>query len=657
MVRKPWLPLLLLALHAPLLHAQTAADLLVRSRQAMGTHPETSRALAEQALDLLARQPDADVQLRARGLLCDYLTERDLAAAEAQARQMRELLAISRRPEAEAAVLLCQGGIEEARGASARALEMLEQAVSHAGRAADDEVMADALFQRGYLRGVQGDLAAGLADMRRAMALYEKLQQPHQAQNTLSGIAILFNRMGDAAQARHYFEASLKLQREAGRVREQLVTLHNLGRTLENMGEWAEAHKAFEEALQLARRLDYARGEAYALRGLASVRNARGAPAEALALLDLAAPMQQETPDARLQAQSLLQRGIALRQLRRPDEAADALRQALAIFEQADSLAEQVATRGELAGLLHEQGDWRAAYEHQAAWKAASDILLKRQLDQRYATLKIEFNSAARDRENELLLRDKAAAQAALAQERRVGQLKLVVLLLATALAALLGVLAWRQRSSGRAMQVLAMTDELTALPNRRHLLGQLEGQLRGGAAPGALLIVDLDHFKRFNDLRGHLVGDEVLRAVAAVLRQSVRSVASVGRLGGEEFVVLLPRADIVRAAEVAEDLRRRVQAIDTTPWGMEGSPITVSIGLTLAEPGDDVSTVLRRADEALYAAKAAGRNRVVARTGAASSQQAQEAEAAIGAARPCPALPGAVALPQGAAAEGSRSS
>lgn len=650
MFRKPWFPLLLLALHAPLLHAQTAAELLARSRQAMGTHPETSRALAEQALEVLARRPDADLQLRARGLLCDYLNERDLAAAEDQSRQMRELLSVTRRPEAEAAVLVCEGSIQEARGASGRALELLEQAVAHAGRAADDEVMADALFQRGYLRGVQGELATGLADLRRAMALYEKLQQPHQAQNTLSGIAILFNRMGDAAQARHYFEASLKLQREAGRLREQMVTLHNLGRTLENMGEWAEANKAFEEALQLARRLNYPRGEAYALRGLASVRNARHAPQEALVLLNLASPMQQETPDARLQAQSLLQRGIALRQLHRPAEAASALREALAIFEQADSLVEQVATQAELVALLRDQADWRAAFEHQAAWKEASDTLLKRQLDQRYATLKIEFNSAAKDRENELLLRDKAAADAALAQERRVGQLKLVVLLLATALAALLAVLAWRQRSSGRAMQVLAMTDELTALPNRRHVLAQLEAQLRSGTATGALLIVDLDHFKRFNDLRGHLVGDEVLRAVAAVLRQSVRAMAAVGRLGGEEFVVLLPRANIVRAAEVAEDLRRRVQAIDTAPWGLEGSPVTVSIGLTLAEPGDDVSTVLRRADEALYAAKAAGRNRVVARPGATSPAST---DTAAGPAGGSVALAGAPVLASGGAADG----
>lgn len=632
---------IVLALHAPMLQAQTPAELVVLGRQAIGADPEASRALAGRALDALARRPDADVHLRARLLLCDYFAERDLAAAGQQAQAMRALLPATRRGGAEAAVLLCEGVVEEARGESPRALALFDRAVSTAASGGDDELMADALFQRAYLRGVRGELAAGLTDMRRAMGLYEKLQQAHQAQNALSGIAILYNRMGDHAQARHYFEASLKLQRASGMAREELVTLHNLGRTLEGMADWPGAHKAFEEALHLARRIHYPRGEAYALRGLASVRNARQAPAEALALLDLASQIQQDTPDERLRGQFLLQRGIALRQLHRPAEAVALLQQAMDIFRRADSLAEQVAAGGELAAALKDGGDWQAAFAHHAAFKEASDTLLRRQLDQRFATLKIEFDSATKDKENALLQREKSAADAALAQERRVGRLKLVVMLLAAALAAVLAALVWRQRRSGRTMQQLAMTDELTALPNRRHVLARLEALLAPGAGGGALLIVDLDHFKRFNDQRGHLVGDAVLRAVADVLRQAVRPPAAVGRLGGEEFVVAMPRADIVRAAELAEDLRRRVQAIDAAAWSVgAGTEITTSVGLTLAEPGDDVSTMLRRADEALYAAKAAGRNRVMARTAAADAQDEQQAGAVIGAVRQTLRLP-----------------
>lgn len=633
---RPLLLTLLCAL-ATAAQAETPAELVARGREALGADARMSREFAERALEQLARKPDPDLQLRARALLCDHDSERDLPAARTQAAAMRALLPAARTPGLEAAVLLCEGAIEEARGEGAKALQLFDRAAEVAERAGDRQWLADAVYQRAYLRGVRGELAAGLTDMRRAITLYEQLQQEQQARNALNGIAILYNRMGDHAQARHYYEASLARQEARGKTRETLVTLHNLGRVLENLHDWSGAQQAFENALQLARRLDYPRGEAYALRGLASVRNARGAPAEAMALLDLAEPIQHDTPDERLRAQLLQQRGVALRLMHRSADAVQVLEQALAIFRRADAVAEQVAVLGELALAHGEAGDWRAAYEQHGAFKQASDEMLHRQLDQRFASLKVEFDSSTKDKENALLQREKAAADEALRQEQRVGRLKLVVLVLAAALLSLLAAFAWRQHRAGRRMRVLAMTDELTGLPNRRQVLGQLDLLLRAGARSGALLIIDLDHFKRINDQRGHLVGDEILRAVAAALRANLVPPASAGRLGGEEFVVVVPRADVSAAAAVAEQLRTGVEAIDTTRWSA-GTPlaVTVSIGLTVAVDGDDVSSVLRRADEALYAAKAAGRNRVIARSAQAAVHDAVEADAVIEAARQC---------------------
>lgn len=615
--------------------ADTPAELVARGREAMGVDPRMSREFAERALEQLLRRPDPALQLRARALLCDHDSERDLQSAQTQAAAMRALLPAVRTPGLEAAVLLCEGAIEESRGDGMKAMALFERAVEVAERAGDRQCLADALYQRAYLRGVRGELAAGLTDMRRAISLYEQLQQEQQARNALNGVAILYNRMGDAAQARHYYETSLARQEARGKTRETLVTLHNLGRVLENLGDWNGAQQAFENALQLARRLDYPRGEAYALRGLASVRNARGTPAEALALLDLAEPIRSDTPDERLHAQLLQQRGIALRLSHRPLDAVQALEQALAIFGRADAVAEQVAVLGELSLAHGDAGEWRTAYERQAAFKQASDRMLQRQLDQRFASLKVEFDSATKDKENALLQREKAAADEALRQEQRVGRLKLVVLLLAAALLSLLGGFAWRQHRAGRRMRELAMTDELTGLPNRRQMLARLDTMLAAGARAGALLIIDLDHFKRINDQRGHLVGDDILRAVSASLRAGVQPPASAGRLGGEEFVVVVPRADVALAAEVAERLRTGVEAIDTTRWSA-GAPlaVTVSIGLTVVVDGDDASSVLRRADEALYAAKAAGRNRVIARSARAAALDAVEAGAVIEAAR-----------------------
>jgi diguanylate cyclase (GGDEF)-like protein len=128
-----------------------------------------------------------------------------------------------------------------------------------------------------------------------------------------------------------------------------------------------------------------------------------------------------------------------------------------------------------------------------------------------------------------------------------------------------------------------------------------------------AMLIIDIDHFKSINDQHGHAEGDEALILVAATLRAQVSEPAFIGRLGGEEFVVVIPGADYDQAYRLAERFREGVMAIDTRRW-LQDRRITVSIGLTLSrETGDTPSTMLQRADSALYEAKRSGRNCVKA--------------------------------------------
>ncbi|MFH1914773.1 MAG: PAS domain S-box protein [Pseudomonadota bacterium] len=165
-------------------------------------------------------------------------------------------------------------------------------------------------------------------------------------------------------------------------------------------------------------------------------------------------------------------------------------------------------------------------------------------------------------------------------------------------------------------LRELATTDSLTGLSNRRRFMELAEREFaRGKRYQGALtmLMMDIDHFKRVNDTHGHDVGDEVLRELAHISRAALREPDVLGRLGGEEFGVLLPETDSVAALEVAERLRR---AIENTPIATAAGEmrITVSIGAATSNTdAESVATLLKRADVALYAAKEAGRNRVVA--------------------------------------------
>ena len=161
-------------------------------------------------------------------------------------------------------------------------------------------------------------------------------------------------------------------------------------------------------------------------------------------------------------------------------------------------------------------------------------------------------------------------------------------------------------------MRSLAERDVLTGVANRRTLLNQVQAQMIG-AGPEELCFayLDIDHFKRVNDTHGHAVGDAVLIGFADTLAAGLRRADVLGRLGGEEFGVCMPRIRLPEARALAERLRG---AIAATPFATPAGPlpVTCSLGLTMARRGDSLSDLLARADEALYAAKHGGRNRVV---------------------------------------------
>jgi two-component system, cell cycle response regulator len=164
----------------------------------------------------------------------------------------------------------------------------------------------------------------------------------------------------------------------------------------------------------------------------------------------------------------------------------------------------------------------------------------------------------------------------------------------------------------------LALTDELTGLYNRRYLfahLGELIERANKDGNGAAVFLLDVDHFKRVNDVHGHAAGDDVLREIAVCAMQSVRSADLVARLGGEEFAVVMPRTEATTAVAAAERLRAAIEErrfiVRETATVLR---VTASIGVTIVAPGDDCDRALKRADDALYAAKAGGRNRVATR-------------------------------------------
>jgi two-component system cell cycle response regulator len=313
--------------------------------------------------------------------------------------------------------------------------------------------------------------------------------------------------------------------------------------------EQAELRRAAElstGALEIARRNGHRRYEAVAIANLSETVASSGRPEEALRLLDDFQLNPAEDPVS-VVTHHLDSRGSIYLELGRQDDAIAAFAEAVALAEGENAA---MTYHDHLAQAYEQAGDLRKALDHFKEFR----ILFER----------VTSNAAQRSA-------SVAAVRWETAQLRRESR-----------------------------------HDPLTALPNRR----ALDEILAAGTAGRAVLLVDVDHFKRVNDTLSHMVGDEVLRRLGMILRIACRASDTAARFGGEEFAVVLDQMDAAGAWEAAERLRC---AVETYDWGTvsAGLSITISVGVAHAAEAADVPGLLALADRNLYRAKNAGRNQV----------------------------------------------
>lgn len=338
-------------------------------------------------------------------------------------------------------------------------------------------------------------------------------------------------------------------------------------------GEEAERHereamRCSSQAIRIAREQGHLRYEATAVNNLAESMSHVGEAAAALRLLDdWARDNPRELP--RVRVNQLETRGRLCLALGQAPRARELFELALAAGPTADMEFNIVAC---LASACESLGDYRAALGH----------------FRRFHALHVQLAAAAAQR---------GARIAAVRMDTERQRERAVTLELDNA----------KLQRHADALLRQSTEDPLTGLANRR----RLDELLRVGHMDYAALMVDIDHFKTVNDRFSHAVGDAVLCKLAALLIDGCRSVDTAVRLGGEEFLVLLPQAPAAAAAAAAERLRAQIEAFDWTILA-PGLAVTASIGVALAGEASSVEALLALADQRLYVAKRTGRNRVV---------------------------------------------
>jgi diguanylate cyclase (GGDEF)-like protein len=469
----------------------------------------------------------------------------------------------------------------------------------------------------------QGLSVAALSLAQNALVLAEWAGDSRRRIVNLGSLALLAQGRGERELAQQLIAQARRLATDSDDQAVQARVSNVEARLANAQGDRRSGLRFYEEALALAALAQAPRLEAMLLNNLSDAYARLGRPADALRAADRALAIVRRYNDVRSERVLLNNAGIAKIGLGRLAEGKRDLAQLLDLWQRSGETGRQVSTLQEFGEALAAAGDARGALELYHRERDLSTELMRANRSIALKEMQSRNDADARQRDIELLARDNALKTEALASrdlQQRIWWLLAAVMLLAIVLVAILyrRVRETHERLAASHVQLQAQSerDPLTNLANRRHFHAVMTRLCSSGGFDGALLLVDIDHFKRVNDVHGHAAGDQVLIEVARRLNEAVRNDDLVVRWGGEEFLILAPRA----APEQAEQMATRVlRIIGQTPIviGAQALRVTASIGYArfpLAPYGAEVpwEQAVNLADMALYTAKNQGRNRAV---------------------------------------------
>ncbi|MDE1885083.1 MAG: GGDEF domain-containing protein [Xanthomonadaceae bacterium] len=523
----------------------------------------------------------------------------------------------------------CRGGYLESLQTPRDALADFERGIDLARASGDDAMLASGLDARGSMYSLLGIYGKALADLLEARRLFTAQELDEAASQILQDIGITYRRLGYPDKAREYLDQAIAHEKRVGDSESLYISTLQLGYADQETGHYETALATQQRALELAAGTDNRTSIAAANLALASVLTDLHRYAEAQQALQKAADGFAATGDRSDMGMLAYERGRALAGLNDPHKA-------LAEFAIAEKEFKISGNRRYQEILYRAQAKSLEATKLPAAalaayknYLSAHDAVDKERANQQAQMLREQFDTDRAKLENLRLKSEQAMKDRQVKALQRVRRWQQVAMGLLAILLGLLSLLAIRQLARLRNWKRMASLDALTGVANLRGVQQFANAAMRRARAqnePLTVLAIDLDEFKRINDAFGHPAGDRVLREIARACAGALRDGDQLGRIGGEEFLAVLPGTLADHAVDVAERLRRRVETLEI-PDLPEHLRVSISIGVAEMLPHDrDVATLIERADAALYRAKALGRNRVV-------SADAYERGAAAGAA------------------------
>jgi len=563
---------------------------------------------------------------------CERFIEEELVIARKSKDSIREVVALNG-----------MGTLARRMDRLDEALKYFEQALSISERNKDDFSVAQALLNLSVVYKSQGDYYRALDVQLRALEIRARLGDEAGLDRTYHYIGLMYKHLEDFAQSRHFLELALKRAETRQNLTAMAPILGSLASLANDTGRPEEGLKYGQRAREINQRFSSKSGHSFDALEIGRAQLALGlgdaARSELRTSMDLAVELRQP----RTIADAL----FYLAQLdEREGQLASALKQlkeAMTIFRDANDRPRLLDCFLALERILPKLDRTVEALDYAQQRYALREELLGVQSGRRLNDLRVRYERVQADRQIELLKRENEVKALNLKNQNLQRGLGISVVL---TLLTLLGVMAWRYRESRRLHSELrathsealvqaerlrtahsqleeqarelyraAISDPLTGIYNRAYAIRQLDQLLTEAAVarhPLAVLLLDLDLFKKINDTHGHQMGDRVIINTVQALQTQLRPDDVLARYGGEEFLVLLPNCAHKDATLIAERLRETAAQLSGDAHGPVPR-LTLSIGLACLAEGQNaaVKALIGAADRAMYAAKALGRNRV----------------------------------------------
>lgn len=479
-----------------------------------------------------------------------------------------------------------------------------------------NELVARAYLEVGYSRYLDNAMDKAIEYYNKAYEIYFKLSDQSGLGDVYNSLSLVYGEQGDKDLAVTYLKKALVIYGKLGYRHAASLTHYNLGYTYVEMGLLEEAKAQFSASIQISLDIDDQLNLAYSKSALAKILIKQSKFDSATALYKESISIFNDFNDDVMAFRvniGLLESYIGSGNKIAATKLFKLLEVDFAKYGQSGYPSNFLLVAAQYFNMI---GNYKRAFETQREYTQRLENNFDRVQKQGVEKLMVEFDSKIKDTENLLLLKDNEVKKLRLEQQNSRLYFLILVSIIAFLIMMVIGYLLYRQTIHRTRFQKMALRDHLTNAPNRRAILQYAKERFAEASETNmnfTLALVDLDHFKQFNDKYGHDVGDEVLKCFAVSCAHVLRKQDRYGRYGGEEWLLVLGDTDKDEVIQIFSRLKARLSKVT-----IEGVPDTLAIlfsmGVAQYDPSADknVQDMIRRADGNLYKAKDSGRDRVV---------------------------------------------